>query len=236
MAFRAVASAFDGGGAKPTSIVVTKPTGVAENDGMVGLLILHHAGEALPTVTPPAGWTLVETFQSNGGATSGGEYFLYTKSAGSSEPANYTWSIDSEVSGMGGVILAYTSIDINKGTDGFDVDASSSDISTADNFDAPSITTTAKRDQLICIFVGDQDTDYSQVELDASEPSGMTARIATLSDTVCAVVIADVIASAEGATGVKNFTFLDTKSTPATASIALFNLGRASKKLVTPII
>src|SRR3972149_9893301 len=68
-----------------TTVTVTKPSGVVADDLLIALI--HWAGTPM-THTGPSGWTLEVTLdeQEDRRAT------IWTKRAGGSEPANYTWS------------------------------------------------------------------------------------------------------------------------------------------------
>lgn len=80
-----------------TSITVDKPAGVVNGD----LLFLHiYVAELGYTPTPPAGWTLLQSF------ALGTTYFLYWKLA-NDEGANYTWSVDSGPCSLAATVVAY---------------------------------------------------------------------------------------------------------------------------------
>src|SRR5262245_57962009 len=82
--FRAAASA----GAASGNITINVPTGTQANDVMIaGIGISANA----PTVTAPAGWTLVR--QTNNTTATANALAIYRRMATSSEPANYTWTI-----------------------------------------------------------------------------------------------------------------------------------------------
>ena len=238
MAFRSISENHTGITGK--TLDVSPPSGIVDNDCLVAIFVLKYGGESRPTtITPPSGFTLIEgPFQVSNGATDGADCLVYLKTA-SSESGNYTFSTNTDVGGIGAVVIAYKGIDVNKGTSGLDVDGSTENIPVASTFDAPSVTTTARKDQQICLCFGFQDTDYIQIEMDAAEPADLTSRLAKIwgdGNGVGAIVIADKIAIAEGATAVQTFSYLDTKDKNATYTLALFNLGRANKKLVTPLI
>ena len=71
-----------------TSLVVDTPAGTQLNDLMWVAIGWHIAA----TITPPAGWTL---HSSNGVGNTA--LFTYRRTAGASEPANYTWTFSASV-------------------------------------------------------------------------------------------------------------------------------------------
>ena len=91
-------SANDGGTGDP--VVVTAPAGIVDGDLL--LAFVYNSGASNTVVTPPSGWTLVDT--TNDSPADDDIMWLYTKVA-SSEPSTYTWSFDQEFSVVG--ILDY---------------------------------------------------------------------------------------------------------------------------------
>lgn len=90
-----------------TSVVLTKPTGTAQNDLMLMFVNVQNDGSA-GTVTTPSGWTYVTD---TGGSkddlsTFWDRLYLFWKIAGSSEPSTYTVS-DSGSVGSDGDIRTY---------------------------------------------------------------------------------------------------------------------------------
>ncbi|HSE44759.1 MAG TPA: discoidin domain-containing protein, partial [Gemmatimonadales bacterium] len=73
-------------GTNQNSITVTKPSATAEGDVMIAVTT-----QPSTTTTPPSGWTLLGSFTEAGNQ----EANVYRKIAGSSEPANYTWTFGS---------------------------------------------------------------------------------------------------------------------------------------------
>lgn len=82
-----------------TTIVITKPTGTADDDIMFALL--KRVGQVDPTGTP-TGWTLEGTGNE---ATSTSRYWLYRRVA-ASEGADYTWTW-AALARSGGTIATY---------------------------------------------------------------------------------------------------------------------------------
>ncbi len=94
IAYRSAASA-NSGGAAATSIVITKPSGVVSGDVMLAAVSFQTGNN---TVTPPSGWTLVRHIGDGFGMD------VYRKTAGGSEPANYTWSFLTADKLAGGIV------------------------------------------------------------------------------------------------------------------------------------
>jgi hypothetical protein len=104
-AFRSSQSVTNG--AAGTTVVVTKPAGLVDT----GLnpsrdhLIAYIAAGGAPSITPPAGWTLVNTVASGTAV----RLWMYHKLA-SSEPASWTWTLGTSLRTWGWV-GAYTGVD-----------------------------------------------------------------------------------------------------------------------------
>jgi hypothetical protein len=78
-----VGTATTGGvAADATSVLANKPTGVAPNDILIGIISANSI-----SVTPPSGWTMFDS-DNNGVLYTK----LYYKVAGGSEPSDYTWT------------------------------------------------------------------------------------------------------------------------------------------------
>ncbi len=72
-----------------TSCTVTKPSGTVEGDLMVAFV----GKDDDPSISEPSGWTQV---RENDSGVDGPRLGAYYKVAGSGEPADYTWTADSE--------------------------------------------------------------------------------------------------------------------------------------------
>lgn len=83
--FRSAATAANG--AAPTSLLVTKPAGVVDDDVMVAFVVI---GADQTIASAPSGWTLLDS-QKTGTNTGDCLHAVYYKVA-SSEGANYTWT------------------------------------------------------------------------------------------------------------------------------------------------
>lgn len=241
MAFRSISEAHDATVTpKPTSLTITKPSGVVDGDVLIAVFVMRYAGSAAPsTITAPTGFTQrAGPVDCRGGPTDGLEVYFYTKIA-SSEPADYTWSISSGVEGLGGIVIAYSGVDDPLSQDGMDVIATISDEPTlGPTNEAPSVTTTAARDLQICFLLHDDVSDPTQQELDDCFPASLTKRLAIKWDTGIETgfaVVGDRFAGVAGATGVEIFSWDDRIPEPATATIALFNRSRSNKMAAPPL-
>lgn len=72
-------------------LTVTKPSGTVEGD----LMFIHlMSQDTTPNITPPAGWTLLNSVTATSGATEEHASGLYYKIAGASEGASYVFTAD----------------------------------------------------------------------------------------------------------------------------------------------
>ena len=99
----AVRSSATASGASVTSLAINKPTGTSSGDVLIGAI----SSRGLPTITPPAGWTLIRGDVNTVVMTQA----LYVHVAGGSEPATYSWSFSSSVTAVVGGISTYTGVD-----------------------------------------------------------------------------------------------------------------------------
>jgi hypothetical protein len=67
-----------------TSLAIAAPSDIQEGELLLGFI----ASDAVETFTPPTGWTQLDTVTPNGVTA-----HIYAKTATSSEPSDYTWSI-----------------------------------------------------------------------------------------------------------------------------------------------
>jgi RHS repeat-associated protein len=123
-----------------TTVVLPTPAGVTADDVMVAAVAVR----GVPTVTAPAGWTLIRS-DSNGSSM---KLLSYWRVATSSETANYTWSFSS-AKAAAGTITAYTGVNTAN-----PVDVHSGFANTTDSplIVAPSVTTTGADERLIGLF------------------------------------------------------------------------------------
>ena len=180
-----------------TSVSVVKPTGVTTDDVLVAT-VARVGG----TLTPPSGWTEVVTQVATGATLS-----VYSVVAGGSEPANYTWSLDS-TDAMSVAISAYDNVDTSNRIGGYAAQANSSSTSVV----APSITPITTADMLLfCGAIADN--------VRAAAPSGMTED-ADVGITGIGVYVADQLLSGDEATGTRTAT-LESSAASAAALVSL---------------
>lgn len=129
----AASSANNGAGA--TTLVINKPTGVAQGDLMLATVTATGNG----AFTAPAGWTVVKnTVQ--GTALRQANYY---KVAGAGEGASYSWNLSTSRSASGGII-DYSGVNQTA-----PIDASATGTATSGNAVAPSLTTSVAGDQVV---------------------------------------------------------------------------------------
>lgn len=166
-----------------TQIVINKPAGVVAGDLMIAVLYVEAASQ--PVLTPPSGWS---SKGAGTGTVTRGQ--VWTKKAGDSEPASYTWTSDLTIVAGSGAIIAYSSDgSIIEGDSVFSTDSTAP-------ADAPSVTTTRPNSKLFC--------GYMVVGL-GSGVSGMTNRVALDNGNRDVAAFDEDIASA-GATGTRTYT------------------------------
>jgi hypothetical protein len=99
IAFRAVAT--NTATSSPSSVTITKPTGTVDNDVMLAGLSCDGG-----SITPPAGWTLVQSLPS----TDADQIFEVYRKVAASEGANYQFNL-SGVFEVVGAIVSYSGCD-----------------------------------------------------------------------------------------------------------------------------
>lgn len=117
-----------------TSVTVTKPTGTADGDYLVAFVAADRGSSGYPTAAP-SGWTQIAQDASGAGSTHAA-CTAYAKTAGASEPADYTWTLPS----------AYLAVATMHRVSGVDTDAAINASATAtdsntQNHDSASVTT-----------------------------------------------------------------------------------------------
>jgi RHS repeat-associated protein len=183
IAFRASANAS---ATASTTLLVTKPAGVASGDALLAAVSVR----GTPTITPPSGWSLIRSDPNTTVMTQA----LYVKVAGGSEPANYTWTFGASASAAVGGILAYTGVDpLNPvDTSGGQANASSSSIT------APSVTTNVSDELLLGAFGTGNNPTFTA-------PADMTERfqLSAVGTNKIGLDVADVARPSAGATGTR---------------------------------
>ena len=175
-----------------TTITVTKPSGTVDGDVLVALIVAESSTPGV-TITPPAGWTAV----GSGGVPSGTNRIggCWSRVAGGSEPANYTFSINNALIRSVGVLLRYAPQSPTTPPGVIDAAAMAGTV-TAPGV-APSLDATGNADTLISLFAA-QTTQ-------GSTPTGMIERALILQDNID-VGVYDELLSAPGATGTREWT------------------------------
>lgn len=177
-----------------TNLAIDKPADVAIGDVMIASIAIHD-GTAV-SVTPPAGWTLIQRTDNdtNIGIAS------YWKAAGASEPANYTWSLSPQTRAAGG-ITRYSGVDNTN-----PIDASAGNIGRGTVATTSSITTSADNAEVIAVYalhVGGNNHSGAFF----STPVGMTEKF-DVSKTAAGPTIAssDIVQATAGVAGSKSST------------------------------
>jgi Bacterial Ig-like domain len=136
IAFRAASSANN---ATATSLVIPAPGGLVSGDVLLAVVSARGA----PTITAPAGWTLVRL---DINATTMRQA-VFVRTAGGAEPGSYTFTLSSAQSAAGGIV-AYSGVDGSSPIDahGGQINAASTSIT------APSITTGGPDRMLVGFF------------------------------------------------------------------------------------
>src|SRR5439155_1300364 len=192
--FRGAVSASSGGASSATSLAISRPSGTLANDVMVAS-ITSRTGSGTPTISAPAGWTLIVSTPDSGNNLTTATYWKVAGTAGA-DPGPYTFTVSS--SRVAGGISAYSNVDTTNPINASGGQASSS---------APSITTTVANTMLVACFGRAGGSAIGA-------PTGMSERFhaETSSSTNAASESADVAQASAGATGQK-------ASTGNTASI-----------------
>jgi hypothetical protein len=180
IAFR---SATTNSNAGATTLVITPPASLADNDVMIAVICVNVDTTA---ITAPAGWTLIRSLNTTFTARAS----LYRKLA-ASESGSYTWTFDSSQRSAG-AIAAFTGVNTISIVD---VENGQTGGGTA-NAVAPTITTTLDNDMLV--YAG---ADDSSTVATWTPPTGMAE--AADSNSAQSVEIAYVLQAVAGATGTK---------------------------------
>lgn len=195
-----------------TTAVVTKPAGTVDGDAMV-LIAGSWFGS---TITPPAGWTALDTACRNPSAGTDPRLSTFVRVA-SGEGANYTvtFGVSGDVRLL--IIASYTGVDPTTPVDAHGANFNPASVTPVAN----GITTAVNGDQLVAAYMVDNPGNIIP-------PAGMTER-AEQTDGVsglAALEICDVSLPVAGATG--NKTAGSGNGTSACALIALRPAGGGS--------
>ncbi len=186
-----------------TSIAVPKPAGTVSGD----FLLADISERGTPTITPPSGWTLLNSTASGTTVTDA----VYYKVAGSSEPASYTFSFSTATSATG-AIMGYVGVDT---TNPIDTSGVVTDTNVTSHT-APAVTTTSPDDMLLVILASDGN---STVTKDAQTTQQWFLKSAAASNNVESDG-ADQVVTKTGSTGTRSVTTATAQSS-VVRSIAL---------------
>jgi len=143
-----------------TNVSVDKPAGTAAGDLLIATLVTD--GSKSGSMSPPAGWTVIDLAQQSSAVT----YGVWWKLAGASEPASYTWSWGGGGEKVYGTIMRFTGHDP---ATPIDVTATAGGSSSVPS--SPAVTTTVA-DAMILRLGGFDDDD---ITVDAPGLTGHTA-------------------------------------------------------------
>lgn len=169
-----------------TTITLNKPAGIVAGDLMVAMFYVESASQ--PNLTPPSGWV---SKGDNAGESSVTKVEVFTKVAGPSEPANYSFTSSLTITVGSGAIAAYRA-------DGAIIEGDSvfTGIQSTGPLVASSVTTARPDAKLLCGFM--------TAGL-GTGVAGMTARVA-LDNGARDVAIFDQDIPSSGATGTRTYT------------------------------
>lgn len=166
-----------------SSVTVNKPSGIVNTDVMIAV-VAYASG----TLTTPSSWTNIFTTVGTNGTVA-----AYYKVAGGSEPADYTWSINTSGSLSVATVGFYN---VNTSTP-INISGSQANNTASTTMTAPSVTTTIPETMLL--YLGGI-ADPSGGSTTVLPPGGMTEDSDAGAGTVT-TYIAEEIVSSTGATG-----------------------------------
>lgn len=160
-----------------STLTIDKPAGTQPGDVMIASIAFRpcsatNGGLCTTTITPPAGWTQVNTVtdQTTGGGTGGfgNRLFVYRRVATGAEPARYTWRFGNTPvhTGATGGIVSFSGVDT---ANPIDVQAGQTTPSSTSHT-APSLTTTVAGTMLLS-------THSENSSVAWTPPAGMTERV-----------------------------------------------------------
>ena len=189
--FRSASTAAQKAG---TSIAIARPSGLKPNDVMLAAITTN---TTTGTVTAPSGWSLV---RSDSVSTTNGtvRQLIYSKVAGASEPASYTWSFSATATATG-ALAAYAGVSTVT-----PVGPSSGAVqgTTAKTITAPSVGATASGDLVVGFFGLAMNSSFTPPNgmIEQREKSVVNGKIKL------AIEVADDILDAAGPTGARTAT------------------------------
>ena len=191
-------------------IALAVPATVHAGDALIANVFIgdYLASAAAPTITAPAGWTLLKTVKQGTAAV----LAIYSKVAAATDPGHtYTWTTSDWV-GSASSMLAYSG---TNATAPVDASAALDNTAAGATYSTPSVTTTAPGDMLIEVYAG-----YANLAA-WSAPAGATQRVKLNNAGLLSISNADLVKSAAGTAGAVASTSAPAQSYALTAQIAL---------------
>jgi len=164
------------------NLTITKPAGTAEGDVMIASVGVR---PDTATITPPTGWTLVRRVDNT--TANANTLAVYRKTAGASEPADYTWTMGSAANSVGG-IQAFSGVDITSPVDVENGQTTASSLTHA----TPSVTTTETDAMLVTSHTYSSSATWTP-------PAGMTEAVDVQSGVGSGTVEVSTAASSDDA-------------------------------------
>lgn len=143
------------------TITIDKPASVAQNDVLIASIAVR---PYTAIITPPAGWNLVVRTDNPGAPGQSNSIATYSKVAGLVEPVNYTWTMNTATSIVGG-ILAFSGVNIASSVVG-----SGQNSAVAFDCPAPIVNTTVANTMIITVHAFSSQTTWTP-------PTGMTEAV-----------------------------------------------------------
>ena len=209
-----------------TTVSLPAPAGRAAGD----VLVASFTADRNPTAAVPAGWTAIaDGLPINSSESSGARVFAYYRVAGSSDPANYTWTL-STARKWGGGISAYTGVNTTTPLDSTVATAVDSSYA-ATSIEVGSITTASNGAALI----GGLGFDSSNSA--ASAPSGWSERWETSGGQIAEVAdrIQDPAASTTHTLQAVDATTSTLTDTAGRVTTYKFNAARQTTSITDPL-
>jgi len=177
----------DAGASGAMALTINRPGSVLAGHVLVAQLALKGNAAAVGTITPPAGWTLVNQTSSGGAAPV--TQAVYWKLATAAEPASYTWNWVNTVRAEGG-IAAFSNVDVLDPVDSWGVRASNNTATIT----LPTLTFESTNVMLVAALVSSTTTTHTtptgmNEQYDSNTgagPNGVTASLATLAQVTTA--------------------------------------------------
>lgn len=176
------------------NLTINKPTGTVQDNVMIAAIAVR---PDTATITAPSGWTLVRK-DTNASAIPD-QLNTYSKVAGASEPASYSWTIGVNTGAAGG-ILSFSGVNT---ASPIDVSGGQQVIGTTTSIVAPSVNTTEVNTMLVTFHCV---TSSGTAGSAWTPPTGMTEAVDISSESANtgeSLGINYVVQAAAGATGTK---------------------------------